>query len=414
MLIGQKIDFSYKGLEYTGTYISSNENTITVKLESGYNITMNRKAITIRKEYKIEENTIQKSVSENGGCGDRGICILTTGGTIGSSVDYKTGAVKPVKDISYLYNYVPNISQFKLYHENIDNILSENVNAEKWIKFARKARDAMKNENSVIIFHGTDTMQYSASALSFMFEEQTRPIIFTGSQRSSDRPSSDAFLNIEGSIHFASMDFGEVGIAMHSGISDDSVSLHRATRTRKMHTSRRDAFLSIDESTMALYTHGSVSKKAKMEKESDNIVLKDHLDTNIGLIYFYPGMREEDFYNLSYNKKGVIILGTGLGHTSAEIIDVIRKLSKETAFFMTSQCIFGNVNMNVYSTGRELMKAGAIPLGNMLAETAMVKAMYLSANYPDNFVELMQKNLRGELEDVLKSTTPGSHREPVP
>ena len=151
MLIGQKIDFLYKEQEYTGTYISSNENTITVKLESGYNITMNRKDITIRKEYKIEENPIQKSVSENGGCGDSGICILTTGGTIGSSVDYKTGAVKPVKDISYLYNYVPNISQFKLYHENIDNILSENVNAEKWIKFARKARDAMKNENSVII-----------------------------------------------------------------------------------------------------------------------------------------------------------------------------------------------------------------------------------------------------------------------
>ncbi len=414
MLIGQKIDFLYKEQEYTGTYISSNENTITVKLESGYNITMNRKDITIRKEYKIEENPIQKSVSENGVCGDSGICILTTGGTIGSSVDYKTGAVKPVKDISYLYNYVPNISQFKLYHENIDNILSENVNAEKWIKFARKARDAMKNENSVIIFHGTDTMQYSASALSFMFEEQTKPIIFTGSQRSSDRPSSDAFLNIEGSIHFASMDFGEVGIAMHSGTSDDSVSLHRATRTRKMHTSRRDAFLSIDESTMALYTHGSVNKKAKMGKGSENIVLKDRLDTNIGLIYFYPGMREEDFYNLSYNKKAVIILGTGLGHTSGEIISVIRKLSKETAFFMTSQCIYGNVNMNVYSTGRELMKAGTIPLGNMLAETAMVKAMYLAANYPDDFVELMQKNLRGELEDVLKSNAPGSHREPVP
>ena len=113
-------------------------------------------------------------------------------------------------------------------------------------------------------------------------------------------------------------------------------------------------------------------------------------------------MAEEDFYNLSYNKKAVIIMGTGLGHTSTGIIDVIRKLSRETHFFMTSQCIYGNVNMNVYSTGRELIDAGVIPLQNMLAETAMVKAMYLSANYPDNFVELMQKNLRGEFEDTVK------------
>ncbi|WMT52146.1 MAG: Glu-tRNA(Gln) amidotransferase subunit GatD [Ferroplasma sp.] len=402
MLTGQKVDFSYKGAEYTGTFISSSDEAITVKLGSGYNITLNIDSFKVIKEYPPEfrENNSEREI--NSKCGKDGICILTTGGTIGSSVDYKTGAVKPVKDISYLYNFVNNIDTFKLYHENIENMLSENVDAGKWLTFARKARDAMKKGNSVIIFHGTDTMQYSASALSFMFEEQTSPIIFTGSQRSSDRPSSDAFLNIEGSIHFASMEMGEIGISMHSGTSDDSVSLYRGTRTRKMHTSSRDAFISIGESPMAIYSNGKVSQESNIKKPSENIVLKDRLDENAGLVYFYPGMRGEDFYNLSYNKKAVIIMGTGLGHVSSEILDVIKKLSRETAFFMTSQCIYGNVNMNVYSTGRDLLHAGVIPLGNMLAETALVKAMFILGNYPDDLNKLMKTNMRGELEEIIR------------
>ncbi len=402
MLIGQKVDFSYKGADYTGTFISSSDDAITVKLGSGYNITLNRDSFKVIKEYPPESLEKDSRTEINQECGEDGICILTTGGTIGSSVDYKTGAVKPVKDISYLYNFVNNIDQFKLYHENIENMLSENVDAGKWLTFARKARDAMKKGNSVIIFHGTDTMQYSASALSFMFEEQTEPVIFTGSQRSSDRPSSDAFLNIEGSIHFASMEMGEVGISMHTGTSDDSVSLYRGTRTRKMHTSSRNAFISIGEPCMAKYSNGKVSQESYIKKPSENIVLKDRLDENVGLIYFYPGMRGEDFYNLSYNKKAVIIMGTGLGHVSSGILAVIKKLSKETAFFMASQCIYGNVNMNVYSTGRDLLDAGVIPLGNMLAETAMVKAMYILGNYPDDLNKLMKTNMKGEIEEIVR------------
>ena len=402
MLIGQKVDFSYKGADYTGTFISSSDDAITVKLGSGYNITLNRDSFKVIKEYPPESLEKDSLTEINQECGEDGICILTTGGTIGSSVDYKTGAVKPVKDISYLYNFVNNIDQFKLYHENIENMLSENVDAGKWLTFARKARDAMKKGNSVIIFHGTDTMQYSASALSFMFEEQTEPVIFTGSQRSSDRPSSDAFLNIEGSIHFASMEMGEVGISMHTGTSDDSVSLYRGTRTRKMHTSSRNAFISIGEPCMAKYSNGKVSQESYIKKPSENIVLKDRLDENVGLIYFYPGMRGEDFYNLSYNKKAVIIMGTGLGHVSSGILAVIKKLSKETAFFMASQCIYGNVNMNVYSTGRDLLDAGVIPLGNMLAETAMVKAMYILGNYPDDLNKLMKTNMKGEIEEIVR------------
>ncbi len=401
MLTGQKIEFSYKDNDYNGIFISSDNEKTTIKLDNGYNITVKNEDIKIKNVYgNIQKNKdIQmKNVEKHG---KNNVYILTTGGTIGSSIDYETGAVKPVKDISYLYNYVNNIDDYNLFHENMDNILSENVDSKKWINFARKAKEKMDNNSSIIIFHGTDTMQYSAAALSFMFEDQTNPIIFTGSQRSSDRPSSDAFLNIEGSIHFSSMDVGEVCIAMHSDTSDNNISLHRGVRARKMHTSKRDAFRTIDNSEIAIYNNGKIKINAGYKKTGKNNILNDKLNDNISIVYFYPGMREEDFYNMVYNKYAVIIMGTGLGHVSENIIKVIKKLSRDVYFFMASQCIYGGVNLNVYSTGRELLKANVIPLYDMLAETAMVKAMYLSANYSDNFVNLMKTNLRGEINNRI-------------
>ncbi len=400
MLAGEKIDFVYKGNNYSGIFINKNDESITVKLDNGYNITVKTENIEITGKEDLKQNEEHHEIKNIEG--KDGIYILTTGGTIGSSVDYKTGAVKPVRDISYLYNYVNNIDKYKLFHENIDSILSENVDANKWINFARKARDKMRNGNSVIIFHGTDTMQYSASALSFMFEEQTHPVIFTGSQRSSDRPSSDAFMNIEGAINFSSMDSGIVGIAMHGGTSDDYIALHLGTRARKMHTSRRSAFKSIDIEEIALYKNGKIIKNQELKKPSDKIVLKDKLNSNIGLIYFYPGMAEDDFYTLAHNKDAIIIAGTGLGHTSENVLNAIKKISKDTHVFMTSQCIYGNVNLNVYSTGRELLHAGVIPLGDMLAETAFVKAMYVSANYPDEIPAKMLENMHGEINNIIR------------
>ncbi len=401
MLTGQKIEFNYKDNNYKGIFISSDDEKTTVKLDNGYNITVRNENIKIKNVYgngKKSEDIKIKSIEKHG---KNNVCILTTGGTIGSSIDYETGAVKPVKDISYLYNYVNNIDDYHLSHENIDNILSENVNPEKWINFARKAKEKLDNNNSVIIFHGTDTMQYSASALSFMFEEQTNPIIFTGSQRSSDRPSSDAFTNIEGSIHFSSTDIGEVGVAMHSGISDNNISLHRGVRVRKMHTSERSAFKTVDNSEIAVYNNKNIIFNSEYKSTGKNNILNDKLNDNVSLIYFYPGIKEEDFYNTVYNKDAVIIMGTGLGHVSDSIIKTIKKLSKDVHFFMTSQCIYGGVNLNVYSTGRELLKANVIPLYDMLAETAMVKAMYLLANYNDSFVNLMKTNLRGEINNRI-------------
>ncbi len=401
MLTGEKIEFIYKNNDYKGIFISSDDEKTTIKLDNGYNITLKNENINIKNVYKNDKKNENINIKKIEKKGKNNVYILTTGGTIGSSIDYETGAVKPVKDISYLYNYVNNINDYNLFHDNIDNILSENVDTKKWINFARKAKEKMDNNNGVIIFHGTDTMQYSAAALAFMFEEQTNPIIFTGSQRSSDRPSSDAFKNIEGSIHFSSLDIGEVCVAMHYNTSDNDISLHRGVRVRKMHTSKRDAFKTINNNEIAFYNDNKIKINSDYKKTGKNNNLNDKLDDNVSIIYFYPGMKEEDFYNMAYDKKAVIIMGTGLGHVSENIINVIKKLSKDIYFFMTSQCVYGGVNLNVYSTGRELLKAGVIPLYDILPETAMIKAMYLLANYNDNFVNLMKTNLRGEIDNRI-------------
>ena len=396
MKTGEKIDFEYKGDSYSGIFIKNDGKITTIKLSNGYNISALNENIKILREY--ENNYVaQDNIREIKINGKNEVYILTTGGTIGSSVDYRTGAVKPVRDISYIYNFVNNISEFNVKQINVANILSENVNSKYWIEYARRARDVLNKNAGVVIFHGTDTMQHTASALSFMFEKLTGPIILTGSQRSSDRPSSDAFINIEASINFTKSDIGEVGIVMHSDTSDGTVSFHRGVRARKMHTSRRDAFQSIGIRPLATYTDGRVSVNNNAMKRQDENILNDKMDDSVSIIYFYPGMPEEDFINIAGNKKAVIIMGTGLGHVSDNIINAVKRLSKDTYFFMTSQCLYGSVNLNVYSTGRYLLDAGVIPLGDMLPETAMVKAMFLLANYPDNLVKLMKSNLRGEL-----------------
>ena len=234
-----------------------------------------------------------------------------------------------------------------------------------------------------------------------MFEKQSGPIILTGSQRSSDRPSSDAFLNIEGSLEFASTDLGEVCIAMHKGLSDTTINLLRGVRTRKMHSSRRDAFKSIGGPELAEYSKGGIKFKESYKERDDSNELRDKLESRVSLIYFNPILTNEDFETLAFNKRAVVLAGTGLGHVSNRFVPTIRQLSKSgIKFYMTTQCIYGSVNMNVYSTGRELISAGVIPLGNMLSEVALVKSMFVFANYdPDEVDRKMKENLRGEIMD---------------
>ena len=402
VVFGSAIKFSYSGTEYEGIFIHCDDDIVTVKLSNGYNLALQKDQINLVKIIRtapengeaVPQQKLAKDKIRN--AGKKHVSLLATGGTIASKVDYKTGAVSPSEDIGFISDRVKDV---EVSSETIDNILSENITPEKWIYMAGKIRDSLNRSDGCIVFHGTDTMSYSASAISFMFSDQTGPIVFVGSQRSSDRPSSDAFMNAEGAIHMATTDFGEVGIAMHRNLSDESISMHRAVRSRKMHTSRRDAFRSIGESEVGTYSHGSVRLLPPYRKTGVKNEIKQKLDPSVSMIYFYPSLSVEDFEGMVSKKKAVIIMGTGLGHVSHSLIPSITQAMKEgTKILMTSQCLYGSVNLNVYSTGRDLIRAGIIPLRNMLPEVALVKAMYVLGNYAEEqFEELMKENLRGEI-----------------
>lgn len=397
---GYVIRFNYKDYAFTGTVISMTNGVVNLKLSSGYNLSLPEDSMqdieVIRERTIGSEEPLKKASS-----GPVKVGILATGGTIASRVDYVTGAVKPVLNPAFLEDSIQNISEFTLDIDLMDPVLSENLQPEDWIIIARRVKKLLDRNGRCIILHGTDTMSYTASALSFMFSELAGPVVMVGSQRSSDRPSSDAFLNLEGALEFSRAEMGEVGVAMHSSVQETEIAFHRGVRVRKMHTSRRDAFRTIGTTPIAIYSQGRVKFNIDPLKPSDRSTLMEKLESKVSMVYFHPALSESDLELLMENKRAVVIMGTGLGHVASRFYQAFKRaVNQGTRIIMTSQCIGGSVNMNVYSTGRELLSIGIIPAGSMLPEVAMVKAMHILANYDDDhFLEIFSRNLRGEYNE---------------
>ncbi|NHJ87298.1 MAG: Glu-tRNA(Gln) amidotransferase subunit GatD [Asgard group archaeon] len=385
---------------------------IVLKLTSGYNIGIDLDNIIEIKasgkidiDYKISEKKIEKDKEKPT------VVLLGTGGTLASKLDYRTGAVLPAFTPQELYNAIPELQNLcNLETKSIFQILSENIKPENWITLANEVATFIDrlNPSGVVIAHGTDTLHYSSAALSFMIKNLDRPIVFVGSQRSSDRPSSDASINLQSSVLTAvNSDIAEVVVVMH-GTSGDSYDLiHRGTRVRKMHSSRRDAFRTIGDKPLAKIQNGKIIPTGvnyqKRRQRKGNLEVDIELNTKVGLIYSYPGM-QFDLIDHFIDKKysGLVIAGTGLGHTDQELASsFVRAREEGIPIFMTSQCLWGFTGMSVYETGRILLQAGVIPLGNMLPEVALVKAMWvLGHTHEIPFVkELMQKNLVGEITE---------------
>ena len=395
---GEKIRFLFRGMEMSGIVLSNDGHFLNIKLNSGYNISVAAESLQIMERVGT---AFPEKPHETRNNPTAEVEIIATGGTIASRVDYVTGAVTPVLDPDILGDNIPNISSFSYEVKSIGPLLSENMTPDTWISIGRMVHEAQLKGRASIILHGTDTMSYTGSALSFMFGGLHRPVVLTGSQRSSDRPSTDAFLNMEAALEFTRTAIGEVGICMHGSTSDRDAVLLRSVRTRKMHSSRRDAFKSIGELPMAIYRDGKTEATATAAglRDLESCNFNPDLEKKISLVYFHPLMDESEFISIAGKKKGIVIAGTGLGHVSSRFNKAIKELSGQgTKFMMTTQCINGRVNMDVYSTGRDLKSLGVIPLGNMLPETAVVKAMHVMANYPEEmFEEKMTENMRGEL-----------------
>ena len=401
-----KNETSYKGILLDRAE-DPDDKHIVLKLNSGYNVGIDvgdACAELVQKcdIPKLEHNplNIKKDVNKPD------ISIISTGGTVASVVDYKTGAVHPAFTADDLIRANPEL----LIHANINgkailNILSENMKPEYWVKTAKSIADEINDgADGVVIAHGTDTMHYTSAALSFILDTPV-PVIVTGAQRSSDRPSSDAFMNLISSIIAAKSDIAEVTLCMHAEEDDSYCYLHRGTKVRKMHTTRRDTFRSVNALPLAKIDNGNlklVDKTVSYKKRSKSDVhLRDELEEKVALIKSYPGITGDVLdYHIDKGYKGIILEGTGLGHCPDNLLTSLeRAKSEDVPVVMTSQCFYGLVDMNVYSTGRKIMAAGVISGLDMLPETAYVKLVW-ALGQTDNIEEvkkIMQTNIVGEI-----------------
>ena len=377
-------------LTYSGIlmprYASGAEDHIVLKLKSGYNI-----GIEFQKIEKIEKVGDGQSSIDNLQIIEKDeklpkILLLSTGGTIASKVDYRTGAVTPALSASELYEAVPEIAKIaNVDAEVLFSEYSENLQPEHWLEIAKKV-DSVANSDytGIIIAHGTDTMHYSSAFLSFALCGFKKPITLVGSQRSSDRPSSDAALNLIAATKFlVKTESTGVFVVMHQNESDDAIACHFGTRVRKNHTSKRSAFQTVGTDPAFIIYENKILKNT--QKEFFDVIdynPKINLDKKVALVKYHPGFDSEIIESLIKLKyRGIIFEGTGLGHVGKTMYNSIRK-AKESGMFlgMTSQCIDGRVSMTVYESGRDLLDIGITPLENMIPEVALVKAMWASGN----------------------------------
>jgi len=361
---------------------SDDDKHIVLKLITGYNVGVDVDTINSMKEvgykeahYKIPEK--QFPYTE----GKARVKLLGTGGTIASRLDYRTGAVIPAFSPGELYGAVPELADIcNLETEKLFAVFSENMGPEQYKALAIAiGKEIEKGIDGIVIGHGTDTMHHTAAALSFMVQNSPVPIVMVGSQRSSDRPSSDAALNlIHATTAAAKSDIAEVMICMFGPTSDEYGLLHQGTRVRKMHSSYRSTFRTIGDIPIAMITRDKISPlKNDYHKRRDDrsVNILPYFEEKVAIVYYYPNMQPDIIDSLIDNGyKGIVIAGTGLGHVNKPLYPAIKRaVQKGIAVYMTVQTLWGYVHMFVYDTGRDLMSFGVVPTENMLPEVAYIK-----------------------------------------
>jgi len=436
--IGDRIFVVKKGKRTEGLLMPQTDlgdpDSIVIKLDNGYNVGIRYEAgVEIGKSKTREPKKIlEEERFELGKLHPKHrkklkfdknkptISILHTGGTIASMVDYKTGGVISrftPEDLVQMFPELFDIANVRT--RLVRNMWSEDMRFGHYQILAREIqKEVSKGVRGIIIGHGTDTMHYTSAALAFMLQDLPVPVLLVGAQRSSDRGSSDAGMNLICAAKFITgSDFAGVGICMHGNLSDDYCLVLPATKTRKCHTSRRDAFRPINDLPVAkvYYKTGEIEflRKDYNRRSRSKLKVLDKLEEKVALLKIHPNFDPDimDFY-IQHGYKGLVLEGTGLGQTPGYHIDEFTRpnkvfLEKLRTFIlnggtvvMTSQCIWGRINMNVYDKAIDLQKIGVIPGEDMLPETAFIKLAWLLGNYPREKVkELIRKNLRGEIRE---------------
>ncbi|MGA9839319.1 MAG: Glu-tRNA(Gln) amidotransferase subunit GatD [Thermoplasmata archaeon] len=391
--MGSRVELSNgKGRRWTGTVVPRSEVTgdrvVQLKLESGYNIGVRVEAsFQIRLLEAPAGPTLPLPPAPSSPAGSKGagelpwVALLTTGGTIASRVDYETGGVRPVKDEREILSFYPELeSAGKVRIVSVFDRLSEDITPEDWTELAHRIAEAFgQGARGVVVAHGTDTLAFTAAALSFLLVDLPGPVVLVGAQRSPDRPSSDGATNLAAAVRVArEAELGEVVVLMHAGMSDDRFAIHRGTWVRKMHSSRRDAFQSRNGPPLGHVDAGVLHLELPVRTRASGPVRVDGpLTSDGGLLWFYPGLTPERARAFTNGLRGVVFAGTGLGHVSSGHLDWIRRATGAgQVVAMTTQCLEGNADPFVYSTGRELQRAGVLYLGDLLPETAYAKLLW--------------------------------------
>ncbi len=413
----RKGDKKISGIIMPSTSFDEPDNII-IKLKNGYNIGVKLSDYKIdsieHKSFNVEFPSIDFKQKD----GLKNLSLIYTGGTIGSRVDYRTGGVhmltKP-EELLYLVPEIADVANISI--NNLYSIASEDMSYLEWQGIARQIyKEANKGAHGIIVTHGTDTMHYTSAALSFMLQNLNIPVVITGAQRSSDRGSSDAFINLFCSAKLAaSSDIAEVGICMHENSSDNTCTFIRGTKARKMHTSRRDAFKPINDDIIARVSKlGGIEYIGMYRKRNDSkseLKLLDKFEKKTALVKIYPNSDPEilDYYvNKGY--KGIILEGTGLGHAPVStthveynwLKSIKNTVNRGIIVGMTSQCVYGMVNPNVYTNLRLISEAGAIYCRDMTAETAYIKLGWLLGNYRhEEAKQMLDQNISGEISDRI-------------
>lgn len=417
--VGEKVRVAKGIIHYEGILMPTQTACTVLKLKNGYNIGLRVNPETVIKiESKEEKKHIEPASHPCKKKTDKlpRISILSTGGTIASKIDYRTGAVTSQFSAEDILLAIPELEEIADYNcRIIYSILSENMRPSYWVELARAVYEEIKNgADGIMITHGTDTMMYTAAALSFMIETPV-PIVLVGSQRSADRPSSDNAMNAVCAAAVATSDIAEVCVVMHGSTSDDFCSIHRGTRVRKMHTSRRDAFQSINAMPIGRIEYPSRKIKIQsnyVKRGEKKLSFHDKLEPKCALIKYATGASSESLlFHSGSGYKGIVIEGTGLGHVSTEWVPIIRTTTNAgIPVVMVSQCINGRVCDRVYDTGRDILKAGAIEGEDMLPEVAIVKLMWALGQSSDigKVRELMRTNIAGEITRSSYCVFPGN------
>jgi len=399
---------------FKGTILPRSENDddrhIVLKINSGYNIGISVDTVTSIKEFGYKEAKYKIKEREFPYADDKpNVKLLGTGGTIASRLDYRTGAVIPAFSPGELYGAVPELADIcNITTEKLFAVFSENMGPDEYkILAVAIGKEIEKGTDGIIIGHGTDTLHHTAAALTYMIQNPPVPIVLVGSQRSSDRPSSDAALNLMHAAYAAGhSDIAEVLVCMFGPTSDEYGFLHRGTRVRKMHSSYRSTFRTVGDIPVAKVTRDSLvhMKDSYSHRRKDRKVkILPYFEEKVSIVFYYPNMKPDIINSLVDNGyKGIVIAGTGLGHVNKPLYTAIeRAVANNVAIYMTVQTLWGYVRMHVYETGRDLLAKGIIPAENMLPEVAYIKLGWAlgQTDDPEKVKEIMLTPIQDDITE---------------